>query len=64
VRDLAILVLHLLTTIARLVGPGGAHSVVAESVLLKQQLLTLDRTRNGRRISASPIASSPASVRS
>src|SRR5262249_2167934 len=45
VRDLAILVLHLLTTIARLAGPGGARSVVAESVLLKQQLLILDRTR-------------------
>jgi putative transposase len=34
VRDLAVLVLHLLTTIARLAGPGGARSVVAESVLL------------------------------
>ena len=44
-RDLALLVLHLLTTIARLVGPGGARSVVAESVLLKQHLLILDRTR-------------------
>src|SRR5262244_1168353 len=37
--------LHLLTTIACLAGPGGARSVVAESVLLKQQLLILDRTR-------------------
>jgi hypothetical protein len=45
VRDLAVLVLHLLTTIARLAGPGGARSVVAESVLLKQQLLILNRTR-------------------
>jgi len=45
VRDLAILVLHLLTTIARFAGPGGARSVVAESVLLKQQLLILNRTR-------------------
>ena len=44
-RDLALLVLHLLTTIARLAGPGGARSVVAESVLLKQQLLILNRTR-------------------
>ena len=44
-RDLAILVLHLLTTIARLAGPGGARSLVAESLLLKQQLLILDRTR-------------------
>src|SRR5262245_33834228 len=45
VRDLAVLVLHLLTTIARLAGPGGARSVVAESVLLKQQLLILNRSR-------------------
>jgi putative transposase len=45
VRDFAVLVLHLLTTIARLAGPGGARSVVAESVLLKQQLLILNRTR-------------------
>jgi putative transposase len=45
VRDLAVLMLHLLATIARLAGPGGARSVVAESVLLKQQLLILSRTR-------------------
>jgi len=45
VCDLAVLVLHLLTTIARLAGPGGARSLVAESVLLKQQLLILNRTR-------------------
>ena len=29
-RDLAVLFLHLLTTVARLAGPGGARSVVAE----------------------------------
>jgi len=45
VRDLAVLVLHLLTTIARLAGPGGARSVVAESVLVKHQLLILNRSR-------------------
>ena len=44
-RDLAVLVLHLLATIARLVGPGGARSVVAESVLVKHQLLILRRSR-------------------
>lgn len=44
-RDLAVLLLHLLTTIARLAGPGGARSVVSESVLLKQQLLILNRSR-------------------
>jgi len=39
VRDLAVLFLHLLVTVARLAGPGGARSVVAESVLVKHQLL-------------------------
>ena len=44
-RDLAVLFLHLLTTAARLAGPGGARSVVAESLLVKQQLLILNRSR-------------------
>jgi hypothetical protein len=45
VRDLTVLFLHLLTTVARLAGPGGARSVVAESVFLKQQLLIVNRSR-------------------
>jgi putative transposase len=45
VRDLAVLVLHLLATVARLAGPGGARSVVAESVLVKHQLKILNRSR-------------------
>jgi len=45
VRDLAVLFLHVLATIARLAGPGGARAVVAESVLVKQQLLILNRSR-------------------
>src|SRR4030081_1503991 len=44
-RDLAVLFLHLLATVARLAGPGGARSVVAESVLIKHQLLILNRSR-------------------
>ena len=43
-RDLAVLFLHLLATVARLAGPGGARSVVAESVLVKHQLI-LNRSR-------------------
>jgi putative transposase len=46
VRDLTVLLLHLLTTLAQLAGPGGARSVVAESLLVKQQLLILNRSRN------------------
>src|SRR5216684_3544911 len=44
-RDLAVLFLHLLATVVRLAGPGGARSLVAESVLVKQQLLILNRSR-------------------
>ena len=44
-RDLVILFVHAITTLARLVGPGGVRSVVAESVLVKQQLLILNRSR-------------------
>ncbi len=44
-RDLAILFIHLLTTIARLTRPGGARAVVAESLLVKHQLVILNRGR-------------------
>jgi hypothetical protein len=44
-RDLAILLIHLLTTVARLLRPGGARSLIAESLLLRQQLLILNRGR-------------------
>ena len=44
-RDLVILFVHLIVTLARLAGPGGIRSVVAESVLVKQQLLILHRLR-------------------
>jgi hypothetical protein len=44
-RDLAVLFLQLLATVARLAGPGGTRAVVAESVLVKHQLLILNRCR-------------------
>jgi len=44
-RDLAVLFLHVLVTVARLAGPGGTRAVVAESVLVKHQLLILNRSR-------------------
>src|ERR1039458_2804087 len=44
-RNLVILFVHVLATLARLWGPGGIRSVVAESVLVKQQLLILNRSR-------------------
>ena len=45
-RDPIILLVHLIATLARLMGPGGLRSVVAESVLVKQQLLMLNRSRH------------------
>ncbi len=45
IRDLAILLIHFLVTITRLFGPGGARSIVAESLLVKHQLLILNRSR-------------------
>jgi len=45
VRDLTVPFLHLLATVARLACAGGARSVVAESVLVKHQLLILNRAR-------------------
>ena len=44
-RALLILLVHLITTTARLMGPGGARSVIAESLLVKHQLLILNRSR-------------------
>ena len=44
-RDLFILLIHLLATIVKLMGPGGVRSVAAESILIKQQLIVLNRAR-------------------
>jgi len=44
-KDLLILLAHLLTTVAKLLGPGGARAVVADSLLMKQQLLVINRYR-------------------
>jgi len=40
-RDLIILLVHFIATLAPLLGPSGIRSVVAESVLIQQQLLIL-----------------------
>ena len=44
-RDFVILFIHVIAIVTRLLGPGGMRSVVAESVLVKQQLLILNRCR-------------------
>ena len=44
-RELFILITHLLTTVAKLARPGGLGKVAAESVALKHQLLIMKRGR-------------------
>jgi len=44
-RDLLILAIHLMVTFAKLLRPGGARSVAAESLVLKHQLLICNRSR-------------------
>jgi RHS repeat-associated protein len=42
-RELGILAIHLIVTLVRLLAPGGARSIVAESLFLKQPLLIVNR---------------------
>jgi putative transposase len=44
-RNLLALFIHLIATLARLLGPGGVRSLVAESLLPKHQLLIVNRSR-------------------
>ena len=44
-KDLIVLLMHLLTTLAKLMGPGGTRAVVADSLVMKQQLLVINRYR-------------------
>jgi hypothetical protein len=44
-RDILVLLIHVLVTAFRLAKPGGFRSVVAESALVRHQLLILNRGR-------------------
>ena len=44
-RDLLLSLLHLTVMAAKLCGPGGVRAVMAENLLLKQQLIVLRRGR-------------------
>jgi putative transposase len=44
-RELLILAIHLLVTLAKLLRPGGVRAVAAESMVLKHQLLISNRSR-------------------
>src|ERR1700674_712547 len=48
-RNLIVLFIHLIAVLARLLGPGGVGSPVAESLLLKQQLQIVNRSRQRSR---------------
>ena len=43
-RDLLLLAVHLIVTLAKLTRPGGVRSVVAESLLLKHQVIISRRS--------------------
>src|SRR6516162_7422196 len=44
-RHVVVLFVHFIATLARLLGPGGVRPLVAESLLLKHQLLIVNRSR-------------------
>ena len=44
-KDLLLTLLHLAVMIAKLCGPGGVRAVIAENLLLRQQLIVLHRAR-------------------
>ena len=44
-KDIVILLVHLLTTVVKLLRPGGTKAVIAENLLLKQQPLVVTRSR-------------------
>lgn len=44
-RLLPFLFIHFLTALAKLLGPGGIQAILAENLLIKHQLLVLNRTR-------------------
>src|SRR5437867_3773326 len=55
-KELFILIAHLLTTLVRLAQPGGVRAVAAQSLALRHQLLVLQRRR--QRTPADPMGSS------
>ena len=44
-RDIFVLFVHIIATVFRLARPGGWRSVIAESALVRHQLLILNRGR-------------------
>jgi hypothetical protein len=55
-RDAALLFIHLITTLLKLVRPVGVHAVMAETLLVKHQLIALNEELNSRRLIALCLA--------
>ena len=45
-RTLLVLAIHLVASIAKLLGPGGARGLLAETLVVKHQLLVINRARH------------------
>jgi hypothetical protein len=43
-KDLLILPAHLLSTIAKLLGPGGVQAIIVDILLIEQQLMVINRS--------------------
>ena len=61
-KDLLILTVHLLTTIAKLLRLGGARAIVADSLITEQQLLIINRTRKRCHIQRAAIIIRPSTL--
>lgn len=44
-KEVSLFLIHVLTTVAKLLGRGGIKGIIAENLLLKQQLLVVCRPR-------------------
>jgi hypothetical protein len=44
-NNISLIPIHLLVVVAKLLGPGGIKGIIAENLLLTQQLLVVCRTR-------------------
>jgi len=51
-RDVAILFIHLITTLLKLVRLGGVHAVMAETLLVKHQLVVMKRSQRRAKLSS------------
>jgi hypothetical protein len=55
-RDLLLLAIHLLVTLAKLLRPGGVRAVATEPLLLKHQLVSMAQCPGARRHHEFPLA--------